>query len=202
MMTLASLVASRVCHDLISPVSALTTGLEVLQDDPDEDMRQHALELIDSSAAQASAKLQFVRLAFGAAGARGAELDLDEARVLAEKYFQFVKPELNWRAPGRVVNKDVCKIALNLCLLSIEAIPRGGVVDVETDADGGIVFTATGPKARFSEISREALAGGAESYDAKSVQPYYTGRLIADLRAEVVAEEGEEVVVFRFSFPH
>src|ERR671911_2802702 len=76
---LAALLCSRVCHDVISPVGAIVNGLEVLEDEKDETMKKHALDLIKKSATQASARLQFSRLAFGAAGSAGAQLDPGDA---------------------------------------------------------------------------------------------------------------------------
>src|SRR4051794_30380712 len=76
---LAALLCSRVCHDLISPVGAIVNGLEVLEDDNDESTKTFALDLIKKSARQASARLQFCRLAFGAAGSAGAQIDLGDA---------------------------------------------------------------------------------------------------------------------------
>src|SRR5260370_22284148 len=67
---LAALLCSRLCHDLISPVGAIINGLEVMEEDKDEETKTFALDLIKKSATQASAKLQFCRLAFGAAGLR------------------------------------------------------------------------------------------------------------------------------------
>ncbi|MEM1104008.1 MAG: histidine phosphotransferase family protein [Pseudomonadota bacterium] len=195
-MTLSALLTSRVCHDLISPVAAMTTGLEVMEEESDEEMRQHAMDLLNASAAQASAKLQFVRLAFGAAGTAGAELDLDEAKGLASGYFDFVKPDLDWRAPGRVVPKSICKIVLNLCLLAAEAAPRGGHVRVLGAADGPLTIVAEGPRAFLPETARAALAGDLDEYDAKSIQPYYVGRLIDTAGQTLTIEDGEERVTF------
>src|SRR3954468_16264066 len=69
---LAALLCSRVCHDVISPVGAIVNGLEVLEDENDPAMHDFALDLIRKSARQASARLQFARLAFGAAPAQPA----------------------------------------------------------------------------------------------------------------------------------
>src|SRR3569623_1198307 len=96
---LAALLCSRVCHDIISPVGAITNGLEVLGDEEDHEMRAHALDLITKSAAQASAKLQFARLAVGAAGSAAAEIDLNEARAVATGLMAFEKADLEWNAP-------------------------------------------------------------------------------------------------------
>ena len=76
---LAALLCSRVCHDLISPVGAIVNGLEVMEEDKDEETKTFALDLIKKSAITASAKLQFCRLAFGAAGSAGAQIDLGDA---------------------------------------------------------------------------------------------------------------------------
>ena len=76
---LAALLCSRVCHDLISPVGAIVNGLEVLDEDKDEETKTFALDLIKKSALAASAKLQFCRLAFGAAGSAGAQIELGDA---------------------------------------------------------------------------------------------------------------------------
>ena len=80
---LAALLCSRVCHDLISPVGAIVNGLEVLDDNPKPEDRDFALDLIRKSAKTASARLQFCRLAFGAAGSAGAQIDLGDAQTMA-----------------------------------------------------------------------------------------------------------------------
>src|SRR5450755_247220 len=79
---LAALLCSRVCHDVISPVGAIINGLEVLEDEKDPAMREVALELIKKSAASASARLQFCRLAYGAAGSVGASIDTGDAETV------------------------------------------------------------------------------------------------------------------------
>ena len=85
---LAALVSSRICHDVINPVAAISNGLEMLAEEPDQAMRDAAMDLIRKSAAQASAKLQFARLAFGAAGSAGAEIDLRDAEKVAREFVQ------------------------------------------------------------------------------------------------------------------
>src|SRR5205085_11681825 len=83
---LAALLCSPVCHDLISPTGAIVNGLEVLEEDPDAETRSFALDLIKKSAKTASARLQFCRLAFGAAGSAGAKIDLGEAESMARGF--------------------------------------------------------------------------------------------------------------------
>jgi hypothetical protein len=111
---LAALLCSRVCHDIISPVGAITNGLEVLDEDDNEEMKAFAFDLIRKSAAQASAKLQFARLAFGAAGSAGAEIDLADAEKVARGYMQAEKAELSWEAPRALMAKNRVKLLLNL----------------------------------------------------------------------------------------
>ena len=102
---LAALLCSRVCHDLISPVGAIVNGLEVLEEDKDEETKTFALDLIKKSAYQASAKLQFCRLAFGAAGSAGAQIDLGEAEKTARGLFEDNKTNLAWNLPRAIAAK-------------------------------------------------------------------------------------------------
>ena len=127
---LAALLCSRVCHDIISPVGAIINGLEVLDEDNSEEMRDFAFGLIRRSAGQASAKLQFARLAFGAAGSAGAEIDLGDAEKVATGYMQGEKAEFSWSAPRVLMPKNLVKLLLNLILLATAAVPRGGRVAV------------------------------------------------------------------------
>jgi histidine phosphotransferase ChpT len=119
---LAALLCSRVCHDIISPVGAIINGLEVLDEDNSEDMREFANSLIKRSARQASAKLQFARLAFGAAGSAGAEIDLGDAQKVATSYMEGEKAEFSWEAPRVLMPKNLVKLLLNLILLANAAV--------------------------------------------------------------------------------
>src|SRR5476649_1237145 len=115
---LAALLCSRVCHDIISPVGAIINGLEVLDEDNGEEMREFAFNLIRKSAGQASAKLQFARLAFGAAGSVGAEIDLADAESVATGYMQGEKAQFFFEAPRVLMAKNLVKLLLNLILLA------------------------------------------------------------------------------------
>ena len=132
---LAALLCSRVCHDIISPVGAIINGLEVLDEDNGEEMQKFAFDLIRRSAGQASAKLQFARLAFGAAGSTGAEIDLGDAEKVATGYMQGEKAEFSWQAPRVLMAKNRVKLLLNLILLATAAVPRGGSVRVVVEGE-------------------------------------------------------------------
>lgn len=198
---LAALLCSRVCHDVISPVGAITNGLEVLADDDDPEMRVHAMDLITKSAAQASAKLQFARLAFGAAGAAGAELDLGDARAVAEGLMKSEKANLSWDAPHATIGKDFVKLTLNMLLIGIAAIPRGGdvAVTIEGDLKGPTIrVRSKGQAARVPDETAAFLSGRASDrfLDARAAQPYFTGLVARSLGHSIEARmEGEEFVI-------
>ena len=135
-MDLAALMCSRVCHDVISPVGAIVNGLEVLEDDDDPSMRKVAIELIKRSAHSASSRLQFCRLAFGAAGSAGASIDTGDAESVARGLFATDKTTLAWNAPRQFLAKNKVKLLLNLCLIAAATIPRGGVITVDLGGEG------------------------------------------------------------------
>ena len=121
---LAALLCSRVCHDVISPVGAIVNGLEVLEDEKDQDMRTFALDLIKKSARTASARLQFCRLAFGAAGSAGAAIDTGDAENVARGLIADERTKLEWNAPRILLPKNKVKLVLNMCLIAAAAVPR------------------------------------------------------------------------------
>lgn len=198
---LAALLCSRVCHDVINPVGAITNGLEVLDDDADEETKTFAWDLIRKSAAQASAKLQFARLAFGAAGSVGAEIDLGDAEKVARGLMAVEKPELSWEAPRALMAKNKVKLLLNLLLLASAAIPRGGSIKVVVQAPADMTtfrFECAGPSARIPSAFEKLVPGdiGDVTVDAHQVQPYYAGLLARLSRMRVTAVlEGEMVVI-------
>jgi len=193
---LAALLCSRVCHDLISPVGAIVNGLEVLDEDKDEETRIFALDLIKKSARQASAKLQFCRLAFGAAGSAGAQIETGDAETVARGLIEDGKTTIVWKLPRELVAKNRVKLLLNMLIVACASIPRGGSLTVEA-ADGGYRVTAAGLNARLTPATAELLAGSpAQAVDAHAIQPLYTGILARDCGLTVsTAFEGEAVVV-------
>jgi histidine phosphotransferase ChpT len=179
---LSALLCSRVCHDVISPVGAIVNGLEVLEDENDASMRDFALDLIRKSSRQASARLQFARLAFGAAGSAGASIDLGDAEQVARGMFQDEKVKLSWTAPRALLPKNKVKLLLNLLVIATNAVPRGGTIDVAVTGEGEateFVLTAKGSHARIPPHVEELLAGAPESgtVDAHGIQSYYAGMI-------------------------
>ena len=179
---LGALLCSRVCHDIISPVGAINNGLEVLDEDGGEDMQAFAMDLIRKSAKQASAKLQFARLAFGAAGSAGAEIDTGDAQSVAEGYMAGEKATLTWTAQRVLMAKNRVKLLLNLILIANGMIPRGGTIDVtiEGTAEAPVFrFDIRGINVRVSDELRQQIDGEVEPdlVNAHIVQPVYTGLL-------------------------
>jgi len=195
---LAALLCSRVCHDLISPVGAIVNGLEVLEDDKDEETKTFALDLIKKSARQASAKLQFCRVAFGAAGSAGAQIDVGDAEKVARGLLADEKTSIVWNLPRELMPKNRVKLVLNMLLVAIATIPRGGTLKVDPSEDGkGFRITATGLNARLAEATAELLAGSpTRTVDAHAIQPVYAGILARDCGLTLsAAVEGDAVVV-------
>lgn len=134
----ASMLASRLCHDLLSPVGAFANGLELLADENDPDMRARCIELLEQSARTSANKLKFFRLAFGAAGGFGELIPPDEAKSVVQGIIGDRAIELNWMIGADPLPKPAVKIILNLSLLLVDALVRGGRLDVgcEAQADG------------------------------------------------------------------
>jgi len=197
---LAALLCSRVCHDLISPVGAIVNGLEVLDDNPKPEDSDFALDLIRKSAKTASARLQFCRLAFGAAGSAGAQIDLGDAQNMARGHIEDGKSTIAWNLPRLLLPKNRVKLLLNMMVIAQQTIPRGGTLTVDPVGEGESLsfrVTARGLNARLPQNIADILSSGQISAtDAHSVQPYYT-RLLAESCGLTVslAVDGEAVVV-------
>jgi histidine phosphotransferase ChpT len=199
---LAALVSSRICHDVINPVAAISNGLEMLGEEQDADLREAAMDLIRKSATQASAKLQFARLAFGAAGSGGAEIDLRDAEKVSRDFVEGTgKHEVVWEGPTATLPKDKVKALLNLVALGVVALPRGGTVRVEITETASVVgfsVRATGKSARLNDQVAALLSGGnGAEVDAHSIQPYYARRVATAAGLSLTAEGQDEEVILR-----
>jgi histidine phosphotransferase ChpT len=197
---LAALLCSRVCHDLISPVGAIVNGLEVLDDNPKPEDRDFALDLIRKSAKTTSARLQFCRLAFGAAGSTGAQIDLGDAQTMARGHIEDGKTTIGWNLPRLLLPKNRVKLLLNMLIIAQQTIPRGGTLTVDPLGEGeriGFRVTASGLNARLPQNIADLVSGSqAPAVDAHAVQPYYTGLLAQACGLKVaLAADGEAVVI-------
>lgn len=203
----ASLLCSRLCHDLLSPVGALNNGLELLADEHDPEMRARCLELLSESAKASANKLKFFRLAFGAAGGFGETVDTREAQAAIEGLFgDNHRVKIGWMVEDPVLPKQAIKVLLNLALIGGDALIRGGQLDIGAEiVDGSIeiVVRADGPRIVLDPELRSALAGGQEDMPI-------TPRAAAAFLAHALVTQGEgtlqvspadsEVLLFGASF--
>jgi len=199
---LAALLCSRVCHDLISPTGAIVNGLEVLEEnDSDEETKSFALDLIRKSAKTASTRLQFCRLAFGAAGSASAQIDLGDAQTMARAFLEDDKTTLAWNLPRVLLPKNRVKLLLNMLIIASQTIPRGGALTVDPIGTGesmGFRIAGRGISLRIPHAVPALLEGSSEngSVDAHAIQPFYAGLLARACGVKVeLRAEGDAIVV-------
>jgi histidine phosphotransferase ChpT len=196
---LAALLCSRVCHDVISPVGAIINGLEVLDGEEDEEMRAIAMDLIKKSAVSASARLQFCRLAFGAAGSFGALIDTGDAENVARDIFTNGRTVLQWNSARRMASRNSAKLLLNLCLIAAGAVPRGGVIAVDISGDDNALtmrVEAKGANAKLSHSAADFLTNAVpnEPVDGHSIQLYFTTLLARECQSTLNVSTAPETV--------
>jgi histidine phosphotransferase ChpT len=197
---LAALISSKICHDVINPVGAIYNGLEMLDEDDDADSKVYALNMIRNVTEQASARLQFARFAFGAAGSAGAQIDVGMAEKISRGFLGNGKHKLVWHLAPGFMGKDHVKLLLNLVASAITALPRGGEINV---AMSGSTTAPTfrirciGTGARPPQYLVDFLGGGTEvpALDAMNIQAYYTWRLAGTTAMQIVIQKDAADVV-------
>lgn len=185
---LAAMLCSRLCHDMLSPVGALANGLELLAEEQDPEMRARCTELLEQSARISADKLKFFRLAFGAAGGFGEAIPIDEAKAVIEALAADNKRiEINWAINDPSLPKPAVKVLLNLAQIALDALVRGGTLDIGAERRDGaveIVARARGDRIAFDETIGRALQGDLSEGEI-------TSRTAAAHMIAVVAEEME-----------
>lgn len=195
---LAALLCSRVCHDVISPVGAINNGLELLDEGgADAD----AMDLIRTSALNASVRLKFARIAFGASGSAGSSIDTGEAEKAAKDFAAAEKKtEVTWSGPRAIVAKNRVKLLLNLFLVAYGAIPRGGSIDVvleNPEFDAVFTLTVKGRMLRMPQKFVQIFEGKLEeAVDAHAIQPYYAILLADEAGMAISYAVNEDNIVF------
>ena len=204
---LASLLCSRLCHDLLSPVGALSNGLELLADEKDPEMRKRCFELLEQSARISADKLKFFRLAFGAAGGFGEMVPVAEARAVIDALVgNNGRIEVQWALSGDSLPKPAVKTMLNLALIGIEALVRGGTLDVGAEMREGaseIVVRAAGKKIAFDPAVGRALDGtlGPDELTTKTAPAAMIQTLAAGLGGGVQYALSEDALVMGAVLP-
>jgi len=197
---LAALISSKICHDIINPVGAIYNGLEILDEEDDAEAKSYALDVIRNVTEQASARLQFARFAFGAAGSAGSVIDLATAAEISRGFIGNGKHKLIWPSVAGYMGKDKVKLLLNLVASAISALPRGG--DIEVSIRGTLekpTFTVRcrGVGARPPLHLREFLEGTqVPALDTMTIQAYYTCRLAQASHMHLsVLKEGADILL-------
>jgi histidine phosphotransferase ChpT len=204
----ASLLCSRLCHDLMSPVGALNNGIELLADETDPDMREKCLELLADSARASANKLKFFRLAFGAAGGFGESVDTHEAQAALEGVFGPERRiELGWVVSDGKLPKGAVKLLLNLALLAGDALVRGGRLDVGAETSDGAIELAVrgeGPRILLDPVLRETLANGAtgDAVEPRAAAAWLAHSLAAEAGGTIrLSDPSSEVLMIGASLP-
>lgn len=202
---LAAYLAARMCHDFISPASAIVSGLDLLEDPSAQDMRDEAMGLIASSAKKLADLLSFCRVAFGASAAADT-FDARELEKLAQGVFFHLRANLDWKVDAPAVNKAAARTLLNLAQMAGAALPTGGTARVRAVQEGAslaIAIEAEGPRARLRPevlLGLQGLAQG-EGLHGHWVQAYYVHLFVTDAAGRVFADVQEERVVFAATLP-
>ncbi|MEQ8825030.1 MAG: histidine phosphotransferase family protein [Filomicrobium sp.] len=197
---LAALISSKICHDVIGPVGAIYNGLEILSEDDDAEAQSYALDVIRNVTEQASARLQFARFAFGAAGSAGAQIDLTMAESISRGYLGSGKHKLVWNGPPGHMAKDYVKLLLNLLSASVTALPRGGDLTVTIDGDmekPSFEIRCSGTGARPPQYLTDIVAGTSDGeLNAMNIQAYYTWRLAAQTSMPIgILKDGDDIIL-------
>jgi histidine phosphotransferase ChpT len=191
------LMASRICHDLVSPVGAISNGVELISE-LGEDAGDEAMKLIAASARQASVRLKNFRLCYGAAGTdknlgfkdvRDAFVDqIATARVTAE-----FEPDLGVKFS--MPPKGLFKVLLNVLILAEESCHGEGKISVTAvDGNKGIKVTVTGNNAALRDGAEAALKGETkpDDLDARSIHAYLTGKTAAFFGVNIATQAQKE----------
>ena len=202
---LAAHLAGRLCHDLISPVSAIVSGLDLLDDPSAQDMREDAMNLIAQSARKLAAALSFARVAYGSS-ASAETFDPRDLEVLTRGVFSHVRAELDWAVGVDRLPKPAARTLLNLAQLGVTALPTGGIAHLSLHEGGGetrIELKARGPRARLRPEAQAGLRGetSTEGLPGQWVQPYYLASLVADAGGRLDSEITEDCVAVTASLP-
>lgn len=197
----ASLLCSRLCHDLVGPVGSIYNGVELLADEDDPEMRAKCLDLLADSAKQTANKLKFFRLAFGAAGGFGAQIDTREAKTALEGLFGDKRIELAWLVAAPSLPKDAMKILLNLAMTAGDALLRGGRLNVAAEQRGATIelaVRAEGDRILLDPDLRAALEGRTAFADLapRAAAAFLVHTLTREAGATLKVSEQEGALVF------
>lgn len=193
----AALLCSRLCHDLVSPVGAINNGLEILEEEKDASMREAVVDLITKSTQQTANKLQFFRLAFGAAGGFSSQLDTREAEKAIEDLLAGSRVTLDWHVTVPSVSKNLVKLILNLALVASEALIRGGSLSVsltETEGNHVVEVVAAGERIILQDTMKAGLMGelDVEELEPRTAPAYLASVVVKELEGSLALDQEED----------
>ncbi len=194
----ASLLCSRLCHDLLSPVGALNNGLELLADETDPAMRERCMELLAESARVSANKLKFFRLAFGAAGGFGEMVDTREAQIAIEGLFgENRRLTIGWQVTEPQLPKAAIKVLLNMAMIAGDSLVRGGELDIGGESEAGtveIVLRGHGSRVVLDDELRSTLINGAagDAVSSRSAAAYLAHAIVNDAGGSVRVDDVDE----------
>lgn len=194
----AGLLCSRICHDLLSPVGAMNNGLELLADEDDPRAREQVLQLLADSARASADRLKFFRLAFGSGGGFGDAIATSELRGATEGLVRTnSRITLGWMVAAPTLPKNEAKILLNLTMIAVEALVRGGTLDVGAEGPE-IVVRAEGPRIVLDKEVKAVLAGEADpaAVSSRTSPAWLIRRLAEEAHGTIgVADQEEGVLI-------
>jgi histidine phosphotransferase ChpT len=202
---IAALISSKICHDAINPVAAITHGLQMLDDEVDAEQQKFTLDMIRNVTAQASARIEFARIAFGSSGSSASPIDMSKAQDVATRYVSPQTPmtknkhRLTWQVPAVVLEKDKGKLLLNLIATGIYALARGGEITAAmtgTAEKPMFAIRCKGTNAKPPQHLVDFIAGLEPDLDALNIQAYYVHRLARSAgMALTIVKDGADVVL-------
>jgi histidine phosphotransferase ChpT len=203
---LAAHLSGRLCHDLISPVSAIVSGLDLLDDPSAQDVRDDAMNLIAQSARKLATVLSFARVAYGSS-ASAETFDPRDLEILTRGVFGHVRSELDWAVKPERLDKPSARALMNLAQLGATALPTGGVARVTVESDGDeivVKLEAKGPRVRLRPEAQAGLKGQpmTEGLSGQWVQAYYLHALFTDAGGRLDSTIGEELIEVSARLPN
>ncbi len=201
------LMASKICHDLISPIGAVSNGIEFLED-MEEDVDEEAIKLISFSATQASSKLKAFRIAYGAGGS-DPNIKLEDIHKIFADYIagdKRITQDWDYNQPLGVNDppKGFCKLLLCCLLLLCDTLPKGGSISVSgDDGDNSVKITSRGTDTAFREGYYEALTGDVspDDLEPKTIHPYITKLLLQHYGYSIhVCESPDDSIILSLSY--
>ena len=192
------LLCGRLCHELISPIGAINNGVELLDEDDPEFVKE-AMTLIGQSARKAGQRLQFYRFAYGTVGGASSGAAVD-GRALSRGLLEGGKVQCDWSSESSGLTLQWQRLACNMLVLALEVLPRGGSVLVRP-LERGVAVTAEADTINASAELQSVLAGAVavDVLTARTVHGFYTMRLAEQMGARLRLALGPNRAVFTVS---